>query len=213
MNHCNSKKRGLQGTEDKLSKMMRTFPRVGIVGTAGRGNKIKRLNPVIYQEMIRLARTTLEPMIDKHKTVVLVSGGAAWSDHVAVQLFLDAPEMYELVLHLPCQLDWKLRQFYDNGMAPKLNPGRTANYYHKQFSQKLERDTLADIFSAIDLGATVHLYHGFFRRNTEIAKTSDVLIAFSFARGDRPSDGGTLDTWKKSDASRKLHFSLDKMIC
>ena len=62
----------------------------------------------------------------------LVSGGAAWSDHVAVELFL-SDEYDGLTLHMPCK--WIRKEHYDNGSYSwQTNPGKLANSCHRKFS-------------------------------------------------------------------------------
>lgn len=169
-------------------------------------------------------------------TIDLISGGAAWAgnktpcfmffmcskinlalyfiilDHVAVQLFLDGG-FRSLTLHIPVQWDATSCQYFDNGMGNnwKTNPGFLANLCHKGFSKAIGHDTLKDIRLAIDLGAHVHTYKGFHARNLEIAKGCDVLLAFSWAPGDAPVNGGTFDTWKKCN-SKKHHYSLTSVL-
>jgi hypothetical protein len=141
------------------------------------------------------------------RAIELVSGGAAWADHVAVRLFLDG-KASSLTLHLPCPfVDGK---YLDTGSNDwRTNPGQSANYYHQKFSQAMGCDTLADIQTAISKGANVVVGAGFHQRNSQIAK-SDVLLAFTWAVGDTPSDGGTLDTWNKCKAP-KLHVQLNSL--
>ncbi len=58
-------------------------------------------------------------------------------------------------------------------------------------------------------GALLHVHKGFFVRNSEVAKCH-LLIAFSWAAGSLPTEGGTLDTWEKSSA-QKFHISLKEL--
>jgi hypothetical protein len=55
------------------------------------------------------------------------------------------------------------------------------------------------------------VHSGFHKRNTEIAK-ADILIAFSWSSKDYPTNGGTADTWKKSESSRKIHVNLCDLV-
>lgn len=137
----------------------------------------------------------------------MVSGGAAWSDHVAVQLFLNHPES-KLTLCLPCEWDTKLGQHIDTGKKDwRVNPGQLANRYHLEFSKDIKQSSLAMITKAIALGAVIKAHKGFHARNLQVGK-SDYLIAFSYSTTTEPTDGGTLHTWKHSRALKK-HYSLD----
>jgi hypothetical protein len=97
-------------------------------------------------------------------------------------------------------------QFVDTGHPSwKLNPGRTANYYHKVFSEKMERDTLKDLFwLSQQKGAHLDMNsNGFHDRNNKIV-LCDYLIAFSWSTGSRPEDGGTNYTWSKCQGVKIL---------
>jgi hypothetical protein len=87
----------------------------------------------------------------------------------------------------------------------RINPGNTANYYHSIFSKNEGIDSLEEIEKVINLGANILVYSGFHKRNTEVAK-SDNILAFSYSKGDSPTDGGTSFTWKLSKGLKK-HFS------
>ena len=133
----------------------------------------------------------------------LVSGGAAWADHIAVELYLKglAPN---LTLYLPCSFE--NGKYKDTGVFDfKTNPGGTLNYYHSLFSKKIGRNSLDDISRAIQKGAKIEIKEGFFARNSSVAK-SDCLLAFTFGDGPDVKPGGSLDTVTKW---RKLHWSAD----
>jgi len=72
-------------------------------------------------------------LIDRSK-VILVIGGAAWADHIAVNLYNNGAYP-NLELYLPCRYD--NCSYYDNGESHwSRNPGKISNYYHKLFSNK-----------------------------------------------------------------------------
>lgn len=178
---------------------------VSIIGTAGRGDYGKMMTSALYTKMIEKSKAILDEW--KIGQISLVSGGAAWSDHVAVQLFLEG-YVKKLTLHLPCEFkDGKYFETWDNWQ----NPGKSANTYHTRFSDKLKRNTLEEIQKAIDLGATVVVHKGFYARNSKVALSS-YLIAFSWSEGNTPTDGGTLDTWNKSKSKNKRHVSLQSLV-
>ena len=114
-----------------------------------------------------------------YANIQLVSGGSAWSDHLAVGGFLDYPEM-KLVLHLPCK--WTGIQFLDSGSYDwRLNPGRSINNYHHTFSDKVEINSLGEIQQAISKGAIIHdEYKGFHDRNLAVGKLISCLPLLSY---------------------------------
>jgi hypothetical protein len=60
---------------------------ISIIGTAGRGEDGDRLNLDVYTKMYRKAKQLvdeIEPVVENQH---LVSGGAAYADHLAVLLF------------------------------------------------------------------------------------------------------------------------------
>jgi hypothetical protein len=137
----------------------------------------------------------------------LVSGGASYCDHIAVKLFLTYYDKgCKLTLHLPCNfVDDK---YYDDGRYDwRVNPGKTANKYHQLFSQYMEYNTLEEIQEAIDKGAEVKIYNGFHKRNIEIGK-SKYMVAFSFSKDNKPTDGGTKYTWNHAISKYKKHFTI-----
>lgn len=182
----------------------RPFP-VAIVGTAGRRPHGDRMTKTLFATM-KLKATELLREFDA--PVELVSGGAAWSDHLAVQLFLEG-RVAGLKLFLPC--DWAGNGFVDTGSADwRTNPGKTSNYYHRQFSRVCGFDSLREIEQARQAGAILDsTKKGFHQRNTDVARSARVLIAFTWSETDQPADGGTLDTWQKClPTVRKIHVSL-----
>lgn len=189
-------------SEEKLKETYR----VGIIGTANRRpNLLKMMSQELYNKMIEKAYKIITIDLQLNLSdVVLVSGGAAWSDHVAIDLFnIYTPKSLEL--YLPCA--YENRQFVDNGLRSwRNNPGYTANLYHKQFSFTLDRTSLNDINWACAQGANIYVKKGFHARNTEIAKV-DYLIAFTWATDESNISGGSLDTWRKCK-NQKIHVSL-----
>lgn len=174
--------------------------KIAIIGTAGRSSN--GLTRDLFTKMVAVGKYAVA-----HGTE-LVSGGAAWADHVAVTLFLQ-DVVPKLTLYLPCA--WAGEHFHDTGVRDwRTNPGGLANYYHKRFSEVMGYDTLAQIAAAITKGATVVVGNGFHNRNSQIAQC-DAMLAFTWARG-APEDGGTLDTWRKCTAEQKVHVSLADLI-
>lgn len=175
---------------------------VSIVGTAGRDDN-PRYDIALFDKMINTAKHLLKNFDD----FVLVSGGAAWADHIAVRLFLEGRASH-LVLHLPAEfIEGK---FNDNGVfSSSRNPGKTANYYHRKFQSLTGVNSLDEIKLAIEKGAEIHTHDGFMKRNTFVAM-SDFLIAFTWGNDQPPNKGGTRDTWNKC-VGRKYHISLTQL--
>jgi hypothetical protein len=98
-----------------------------IVGTAGRKEDGKKLSRKHYEAMAIVADCLVDQFAENNYPIThLVSGGAAWADHVAVRLFLDK-KVPNLRLFLPAA--WEDGTFKDTGERdPFKNPGGTANY-------------------------------------------------------------------------------------
>lgn len=172
---------------------------ISVIGTAGR-DKNANYTSELFTKMVRAAKYIMRNLTD----ITLVSGGAAWADHIAVRLYLEG-FVSKLILHLPCE--WDNNQYIDYGVYDwKTNPGKTSNYYHRKFSSILGVDTLQEINEAIKKGAEVHIHKGFHLRNNPVA-ICDYMIAFTWSPTNVPADGGTLDTWNKC-VSNKYHISL-----
>jgi hypothetical protein len=173
---------------------------VAIIGTAGRSQVPTLLE---WNNMLKDA----ESRITSNDT--LISGGAAFADHIAVKLFLEG-KVAGLKLRLPAKIkDGKFVGAY--GTA-----GRTANYYHAPFSKLLGVDTIAEIEQAIKKGAEVTYEtetsnKAMFIRNEKVAKESNAMIAYTYGEGNEPADGGTKDTWNKSKYLDKTHISINKI--
>lgn len=176
---------------------------LAIIGTAGRGPDGDRLkaDPGYWRTMKAVA----EIVVVLTEPTRLVSGSAAYADHLAVQLYLDGL-VPELVLHMP--VEWMGHGFRETG--GRFDAGRTSNYYHSLFSAAMGLDSLGEIQQAIERGAVVHSGSGGFKeRNTEIAREADVMLAFTFGDGTQLRDGGTADTWAKYLSRRGQLYALE----
>lgn len=196
--------------------------KLAVIGTAGRQDDAVRINRVLYDAAYEDVVSSASRWSAAHG----VSGGAAFADHLVVRAFLEGA-ISELTLYLPAH--FKNGQFVSN---PKIrfNPGQTCNTYHRQFSTSCELDSLAEIAKAIELGAAVHVFEGFHRRNSEVAADCQWMIAYTFGSGDPtdflPSDegfrdareaglkdGGTAHTWGECwKAEMKRHVNLNRLI-
>lgn len=163
---------------DMLTQPKRTL---AIIGTAGRRDDADRLTPEHWEMMVASARLVASEQSVTH----LVSGGAAWADHVAVAL----RGTYVVKLFLPeseSDLD-------------------TARYYHRKFSRVLGHDTFAELDEVLDI-----THHGGFKdRNTLVADSADVFLAMTFGEGASVKDGGTADTVRKMRRRGVPGYHLD----
>ncbi|SNW61930.1 Hypothetical protein ORPV_26 [Orpheovirus IHUMI-LCC2] len=109
---------------------------IAIIGTAGRKEDGQKMSAELYEKMIYAVKYIIihHFKMDMGK-VTLISGGAAWADHIAVNLYNNG-YVKDLVLHLPCE--WNEGKYLDTGSRDwRVNPGKTSNYYHEQFSKKI----------------------------------------------------------------------------
>lgn len=184
---------------------------LGIIGTAGRGEDFDRFssNPKYYD----LMKLVGQIFIANHRPKTLVSGGAAFADHLAVDLFF-SENVPLLKLYIPT--DFKDGKYAVNNPDSMFDCGKIGNYYHKKFSELCKKNSLMEINSAIDVGAKIFVGKGFKDRNTEIANDSNILLAFTFGNGANLKDGGTKDTMDKflkrkaeNPELRAFHFDLN----
>jgi hypothetical protein len=181
---------------------------LAIIGTAGRGEDIKKLTPDLWKRAKRL----IYDFIVKDQTESLISGGAAWADHLAVQLYNKNLVRY-LVLALPCKFDMENCQFVEEGFR---SCGNTANYYHKKFSKVMGVESLPQIKQAIDNDAEVYNGSGFLERNLVVAKRANDCLAITFGDGPQLKDGGTAHTMrnfiKLHGNDRAYHLDLNSLM-
>jgi hypothetical protein len=175
--------------------------KLGIIGTAGRKEDGARLNgnSGYWRTMLAISQAVVTVL----KPTELVSGGAAYADHVAVKLFLSG-DVNKLTLYLPEHLEkGKFKEGFD-----KFHAGSIANYYHSVFSKNEGFDSLAEVYQAVEKGAIIVVNQGGFKaRNTDVANSVHSLLAFTFGNGEELKDGGSLDTWNKFLSRRE---SLNK---
>lgn len=184
--------------------------KLAIIGTAGRKDDADLLTLDKWKEMKRV----IARFVEERNILSAISGGAAYADHLAVGLY-NADYIENLELALPCAYDLDNIMFVDNGDKDwRKNPGKTCNYYHRQFSEKVGINSLLQIKDAIISGAIVKIEDGFFARNSLVAE-ADILIAFTFGEGAKLKDGGTADTTKKflnkHNSSLAYHYDLNSM--
>lgn len=193
--------------------------RVGIIGTAGRKEAAAHLNHAVYVRMLEDARRRIQEIQPNPELVELVSGGAAWADHLAVVLFL-----HGVAGHLRLFLPTVLRAdgtYLERGGNWRENPGSTANYYHRQFTAKIcsaypgngwtSHGDLAAVQGRS--GAAFEVGDGFLARNQMLARYVGTghLLAYTFGLGDCPIDGGTQHTWQTAVLADRQHISISRL--
>lgn len=204
--------------------------RIGIIGCAGRQDDGKKIQPYHYTVAFNYVKKKITEEVSPAEHITLVSGGAAWMDHVAIGLFKDeqfCKDRKSLELHLPCKWDYDNHRYLQTGYK---GTGDRANYLHQQFSLKMTNQssvkaTLQSIHEMLSNPSCTHfVYNGFHERNLGTGQV-DWLIAFTF--GDKSSvcpqgsdgwdnrelaglkDGGTTHCWEHSSAPSKIHVSLN----
>lgn len=185
-----------------------------IIGTAGREDDGKRLTKNHFEAMYECGRGILEQINKSNYPVdTVVSGGAAFADHVAVRLFLNK-EVPKLRLYLPCKWNESNRRYDETPLTQKerekgYSTGGIANSYHDKFTKKVGFNSLTDIFLAIEKGAEIYVCNGFFARNAKVAE-SDIILAMTFGDKEWLKDGGTAHCMRcYLNRVKKLH-TFDK---
>lgn len=162
---------------------------VAIIGTAGR-----KQNPTPdwgYAES--QVDKALDQLTAKYGELTLVSGGAAWADHLAVQQFLKRD----------CKLRLFLPATFGTEGFDKSKAGSTAAYYHLKYWKETGVDSITELKQALaSEKCEAKCYPGvslasFFDRNTDVANLAEIVIAITYGSGKGVADGGTLDTVKK----------------
>lgn len=200
---------------------------VSIIGTAGRNGLYRRLTSEVYERAISSVLAILNQIAAAHSTdiskLLIKSGGAALSDHIAVILYRRGL-ITSLHLHLPCDFSKEQKRFIGN---PKI--AESANSHHSNFSSQLGIDSLGEL-AVLITGlnrdtCSYDLSNGFFARNRKIAKC-DYLIALTFPTDSSPRSnpilsqvppytessitptGGTGNTWKQAVSAGRILLVL-----
>ena len=178
---------------------------IAVIGTAGR-DKGKPYSRSLWERMLEDASGRFTSDVE------LVSGGAAWADHIAVALFLANPVRFRLRLYLPTVFAPHTCRF----VGPANSSASAANYYHEQFTKIAGVDGRQDIAEAISMpGVTYECepssagYGGMFARNKKVAQSVIGCLAYTWGEGKEPLDGGTKNTWDQV-VGRKVHVPLSR---
>ena len=177
--------------------------RIAIVGTAGTENP-QALSRALW------AITLADAAQRVRRTDHLVAGGAAWMEHLAVQLFLEG-RVTGLTLHLPAP--FVQGQF----LGPDRSAGAAANAVHQRFSDLVGINSRADLSRAIARGAEVTTqpvaagYSALVARSRRVASDADAVLAYTFAGGAEPSGAGARETWDLV-LGPKVHIPIDRLL-
>lgn len=202
--------------------------KLAIIGTAGRADDGKRLalDPETYLTRMLDAAREVSKLTG---AIELISGGAGWSDHVAVLLFIEDPDRYTLELELPAALepdDERRMRYHDKGTRDfKGNAGAISNHYHRLFSKALFKASLEwssfrdfHIIQKTDHYArrlTINVGTGFLERNLVVASKAHHCLAMTFGNGKQLKDGGTAHTMShflaKRDHGDAYHLDLNTL--
>jgi hypothetical protein len=195
------------------------YTNVAVFGFAGghmQPGQPELLSSELFEKMVTEAhRIITETWALDLNVVRLVSGGAAWSDHVAVELFNrhNTSSQIKLALLMPCEWSNTTGRFVEAESKSKdwrENPARLANSYHEKFSRVRDGTAMGsrhELRAACGAGAWANArYRGFHSRNTAIAEGAQYALAFSWYDEVEPSGrGGTADTWSKLKADCTRH--------
>lgn len=184
---------------------------VGIIGSAGRGNdysafKLKSRH-YYWERMLMITQDIVN--YESIQNISFVSGGAAWADHVAVELGKNLNIPYHLYLTTN-KKDEEIRQYLHEGFSLQIKDSPTLTY----------NETLESSLTY------TRVKGGFKDRNKIVASKSDILIAFTFgtqeeqikmydssitaeASGLKP--GGTSHTWNLCNSDKKYHINLNRI--
>jgi hypothetical protein len=193
---------------------------VAIVGSAGRKEDARRMNSDHFTFMLNAVQHQIEEVWRLSPTNVrLVSGGAAFADHVAVALHRLRPQHYSrLTLHLPVPFNTTRTAFDAAGIGSFSNAG------HRTFCRQMgwnENQSLLELCRLSSDGVNVIVSEparvagasppgvsSYFDRNRVVAQ-SDYLIAFTFteAGATQPKEGGTAHTFAACRGT-KVHIPL-----
>lgn len=185
----------------------------------------------VYRAMCKEAeRVIRDEWKLKPSSVRLVSGGSAWADHVAVDLYLKSRSPFHaaapagsastandskyggLTLYLPCSIMSSTSVSAPGHMfATATHYGKRLNELHRAFSRRAKARpgaSIGDMMDAKMFGAVLHTdtKGGFLGRNTRIAEDAQYLLAFTWDQNAPAAGSGTADTWNKARATSTCKF-------
>lgn len=210
-----------------------SYPSLAIIGTAGRKEDKQYLTAMHYERMIQSVILLMDYLKVEHQSVKLISGGAAWADHLVVSMaLLEIVRPENVTVFLPTDLT---DGGFMGGDEKSQKTADTAMWYHRSFSHVIGRNTVQELRDLRDRGGILHPGKGnFFERNSSVAKSvtpDGVLVAYTFGdpEGSQPpwtlrqfdaetkadvaglKDGGTADTFNKARCF-KWHAKIGKTL-
>ena len=188
--------------ETVIISIFMALTRLAIIGTAGRFPQLRaRLTDGHMAWMCETIESYIELVLGLNpSSIILVSGGSAWADHTAIQLFNSSSKYAGLQLYLPSMFNQGNKCFGTDQSGARLNE------LHTYCSTSLGTNTLHEIAEALTTSAKVQVIPGFLPRNRAIASNCDHMLAFTFD-SDCPRSGGTSHTWNLTTVP-KTHFNL-----
>ncbi len=205
---------------NRSSRMANTL---ALAGSAGRQSDTSKVSRDLYDRMFDVTCGTIADWKIDH----VVSGGAAFADHLAVRAYLEN-KVQALTLYLPARF---VGRSYQHNPRFQSNPGKTSNDLHALFSKACDIDSLAELAEAIRRGANVHVHEGFQTRNIFVANAASHMLAFTFgtatSRDLTPEDPGfqnpavaglkitkgTAHCWSEAWKCRmKTHIDLNELL-
>lgn len=182
------------------------YNHVGIIGMAGRTPEEQTYCcPLLWKRMLAHAKFVITKVWKLPvASIVLVSGGSAIADHVAVALFLQQeldhkqddqwPRFAGLQLYLPAPI--QVTGQFDTTYAT----GRRLNQLHAYFSKFRKVDSFKEL-AQIREHTKVIPFDDFMSRNRAVAAQCSHLLAFpSQPSIDTMTRGGTSYTWRETKA-------------
>lgn len=159
-----------------------TYTSLAVIGTAGRKDDRGRLTAGHYARMVQGVETLIAHLKLNTSTIQLISGGAAWADHVVVSLALNGIiDPTRLLLFLPTELS---DYGYRGTDEASDKTASTCNFYHQNFSKIIGRSSIDELLEVRRRGAVCNTDGGgFHARNAMVAKSVNpdgVLIAYTF---------------------------------
>ena len=174
--------------------------RLAIIGSAGRKEPVTHDH---WQLMLTQTAATIAGLeASGQQVTALVSGGAAGADHVAVRLFLRAPQRLALNLELAAAWDFTNNVYVESDSGNwQTNPGRTLNRHLLNFQNTAFLEPFEDLGAALQHHNCQWRVHqsGLLERNNFVAD-ADVVFAMTFGIGRQIAQGGTADTCRKYQA-------------
>ena len=141
---------------------------LAVLGSTGKNEDGDHISPNMYNNAYDILLDTMFEVNDFN----LSSGGCAFADHLAIRAFNEGYAK-SLTLFLPAE--------FSQNKYKQTKYGKVANHHHEHFSSICEIDSFSEISQAIENGAKVLSFKDFLDRNTNIIKSSDKMIAFSFS--------------------------------